>query len=82
MGDTFAGHDEEQKTEKGGPPTFGDSNAEQFLSARSQASSGWISIDALLLKGILACKGSNLEKAKCFYMIVQPSFEKSISTND
>ena len=81
MGDTFAGNDEDHKTEKGLAPTFGDSAAELILSARSGANS-WISVDALLLKGILACRGSNIDKAKCFYLIVQPTFEKSISTND
>ena len=69
MGDTFAGNDEEHKTEKGLAPTFGDTAAEQFLSARS-GSNTWISVDALLLKGILMCRGSNIDKARCFYLIV------------
>ena len=42
----------------------------------------WISVDALLLLGLLQCPGSNLEKAKCFYMIVQPSYDAYITYQD
>ena len=42
----------------------------------------WISVDALLLLGLLQCSGTNLEKAKCFYMIVQPSFDAYITYQD
>ena len=35
-------------------------------------SNAWVSVDALMLIGLLLCPGTNLEKAKCFYMIVQP----------
>ena len=35
-----------------------------------------------MLIGLLLCPGTNLEKAKCFYMIVQPQYEVHICCYD
>ena len=41
-----------------------------------------LSADALLLVDLLQCKGMSIEKAKLFYMIVQPGFDEEISVYD
>ena len=41
-----------------------------------------ISVDALMLAGLLQCSGSNMQKANCFFLIVCPTFEPMISLQD
>ena len=68
VGDTFENNTDRKADDQKEPPTFGTDGAADSY----QASAGMISVDALMLAGLLQCKGSNKEKAKCFYVIVQP----------
>jgi len=41
-----------------------------------------ISVDALMLAGLLQCSGSNVQKAKCFFLVTSPEMEPYISLKD
>ena len=43
--------------------------------AENESQEKEISIDALILAGLLQCHGTNLQKARGFALIVQPEFD-------
>ena len=61
-------NDEERKntTAHRNAPTFGEQNDAND----SLQTNGMISVDALMLTGLMHCKGTNKQKAKAFYIIV------------
>ena len=55
---------------------------EEDVSNEDKFEDAWISVDALLLLGVLKCSGLDSEKATVFHRVVAPEYDTIITITD